>query len=214
MSMKSQLKQPSKVTTSPLSRSLEELSEGSLSLTACLLDLLKMMTTFSTKCHKRCSVIKFSKEERSSKSLNPLVFGHPALKFDQETLLPSEKPMGAKSERTHLPMLQRRSRHTIPISLSIYTELLQDSPTVCLILQTLQHVDQGWHKQTRFLKVCFCMVIWTNFFTTLLPTFQFLVSQRTTATFLTKRLKTLFTQCMSKFRLWKRMGIQSTSRCF
>jgi len=143
MSMKSQLKQPSKVTTSPLSRSLEELSEGSLSLTACLLDLLKMMTTFSTKCHKRCSVIKFSKEGRSSKSLNPLVFGHPALKFDQETLLPSEKPMGAKSEKTHLPMLQRRSRHTIPISLSIYTELLQDLPTVCLILQTLQHVDQG-----------------------------------------------------------------------
>lgn len=85
-------------------------------------------------------------------------------------------------------MLQRRSRHTTLISLSIYIELQQDSAMVCLTLQTLRDVDQGLHKQTRYLKVCYNTMSWTNFFTNLPPTFQFLVSQRTTATTRTKRL--------------------------
>lgn len=135
MSTKSQLKQLSKVTTLQLLNNSDELSEESSSSTACLLDLWKILKTFSIKSQNL--VRKFSKGERSLKShqqsglLNQL--------FKQITLL-SEISMGAKSKKSLLPMPQRRFLFTTHRSLCIFTELRQAWSMDYLILQTLQSV--------------------------------------------------------------------------
>ena len=149
MSTKSQLKQLSKVTTLQLLNNSDELSEESSSSTACLLDLWKILKTFSIKSQNL--VRKFSKGERSSKShqqsglLNQL--------FKQITLL-SEISMGAKSKKSLLPMPQKRFLFTTHRSLCIFTELRQAWSMDYLILQTLQSVGLDWLKQMKYLIAC------------------------------------------------------------